>query len=131
MASMPVRAGEPADSPTGPLPLPAPFRWDGEHIACELPGGRVLFTTRRGGCSKPPYDTLNLGLLTDDDPVAVDANRDRLATLTGIPRARTLQGLQVHEAFMCGASASCPTRARRSTTPTGRRLRSRASRPSS
>ena len=45
-----------------------PFRWAGEHIACELPGGSVLFTTRRGGVSEPPYDTLNLGLLTADDP---------------------------------------------------------------
>ena len=63
---------------------------------CTLPGGRVLFTTRRGGVSAPPCDTLNLGVLTADDPAAVSANRDRLAALTGIARERTLQGLQVH-----------------------------------
>ena len=76
--------------------LPAPFEWQGEHIACALAGGNVLFTTRRGGVSAAPYDTLNLGVLTDDDRAAVDANRDRLAVLTGIARERTLQGLQVH-----------------------------------
>ena len=80
--------------------LPVPFGWAGEHIGCELPGGRVLFTTRRGGVSKPPYDTLNLGLLTDDDPADVAANRARLATLTGVAPERTLRGVQVHEAHV-------------------------------
>jgi len=76
--------------------VPAPFQWVGEHIGCSLPGGRVLFTTRRGGVSEPPYDSLNLGLRTADDRAAVEENRDRLAALTGIPRERTLQGTQVH-----------------------------------
>ncbi|HEV7807641.1 MAG TPA: polyphenol oxidase family protein [Solirubrobacteraceae bacterium] len=93
MASMPVRAGEPADRA---VELPAPFAWVGEHIGCALPGGRVLFTTRRGGVSAAPYDTLNLGVLTDDERAAVDTNRDRVAALVGIARERTLQGLQVH-----------------------------------
>jgi len=79
-----------------PPQLAPPFHWAGEHIGCSLPGGRVLFTTRRGGVSPPPYDTLNLGVLTDDDRGAVDANRDRLAAAIGIARERTLQGLQVH-----------------------------------
>jgi YfiH family protein len=93
MASTPVRAGQQADRA---VELPTPFGWAGEHIGCSLPGGRVLFTTRRGGVSAAPYDTLNLGILTDDERTAVDANRDRLAALTGIARERTLQGLQVH-----------------------------------
>lgn len=80
------------------LDLPHPFVAEAEHIACALPGGRVLFTTRRGGVSQPPYDTLNLGRWTDDDPAAVSANRDRLARLTGVARERTAQGRQVHEA---------------------------------
>ena len=82
------------------IALPAPFAWEGEHIGCELPGGRVLFTTRRGGVSAAPYDTLNLGMLTDDDPADVAANRERLAALTAIPAGRTLRGLQVHEAHV-------------------------------
>src|SRR4051812_25733903 len=76
--------------------LPAPYAWVGEHIGCALPGGRVLFTTRRGGVSPAPYDTLNLGVLPADDPANVSANRDRLAALTRVPRGRTLQGMQVH-----------------------------------
>jgi YfiH family protein len=93
MASMPVRVGDPADRAVA---LPAPFEWSGEHIACALPGGGALFTTRRGGVSAPPYDGLNLGILTADDHAAVDANRDRLAAAIAIARERTLQGLQVH-----------------------------------
>jgi YfiH family protein len=76
--------------------LTTPFHRAGDHIGCALPGGRVLFTTRRGGVSAAPYDTLNLGILTDDDPADVGVNRDRLAALTGVPRERTVQGLQVH-----------------------------------
>jgi YfiH family protein len=101
MASMPVRAGQPAHAATAStLRLAAPFRWVGEHIGCTLPGGRVLFTTRRGGVSAAPYDTLNVGVLTADDAAAVHANRDRVAALTGVPRARTLQGMQVHGALV-------------------------------
>ena len=35
----------------------------------------ATFTTRAGGVSKPPYDTLNLGGGVGDDPAAVAANR--------------------------------------------------------
>ncbi|MDX6719075.1 MAG: purine-nucleoside/S-methyl-5-thioadenosine phosphorylase / adenosine deaminase [Solirubrobacteraceae bacterium] len=96
MASMPVRAGQPANAAT----LPAPFRWVGEHIGCALPGGRALFTTRRGGVSAAPYDSLNLGMLTADDAAAVRANRDRVAALTGVARERTMQVMQVHGALV-------------------------------
>ncbi|MEJ7825556.1 MAG: polyphenol oxidase family protein [Solirubrobacteraceae bacterium] len=87
----------PPASTAGTVELSAPFRWAGEHIGCVLPGGRALFTTRRGGVSAAPYDTLNLGGLTDDDGACVRANRDRLAALTSIAWERTLQGMQVHE----------------------------------
>ncbi len=76
--------------------MKAPFHAAGEHIGCDLPSGRVLFTTRRGGVSRAPFDTLNLGLWTHDEPAAVAANRERLARLTGIERRRTAQGRQVH-----------------------------------
>jgi len=78
--------------------LPAPFRWEGEHIAAALPGGRVLFSTRRGGVSDGPFASLNLGRLTDDDGANVDANRERLAAAVGLPRERFLYGRQVHGA---------------------------------
>lgn len=77
---------------------PAPFRAEGEHLGIELPGARALFTTRRGGVSEGPYASLNLGVLTDDDPARVAANQERLAELVGIPRARHARGMQVHGA---------------------------------
>jgi YfiH family protein len=50
----------------------------GEHYAIDLPGARAVFTTRRGGFSKGPYESLNLGRLTDDRPEDVDRNRASL-----------------------------------------------------
>jgi purine-nucleoside/S-methyl-5'-thioadenosine phosphorylase / adenosine deaminase len=86
--------------------LPAPFRWEGEHIAAGLPGARVLFSTRRGGVSTGPFASLNLGRKTADAGANVDANRDRLAAAVGLPRERFLYGIQVHG-----------TRVRRATEP--------------
>jgi YfiH family protein len=76
--------------------LPAPFAWDGPHVAAELPGARALFSTRNGGVSEGPYESLNVGRMTDDDPRSVDENRERLAAATGCPRAHVLYGRQVH-----------------------------------
>jgi YfiH family protein len=84
--------------------LPAPFRWEGEHIAADLPGGRVLFSTRRGGVSHGPFASLNLGRLTADDGANVDANRERLAEIVGLPRTRFMYGRQVHGASVRRAS---------------------------
>jgi polyphenol oxidase len=78
------------------MDLPEPFRWEGEHIAADLPGAHVLFSTRRGGVSEPPFDSLNLGRLTADPEPNVDENRARLAAAVGIPRERFLYGRQVH-----------------------------------
>jgi polyphenol oxidase len=77
--------------------LEAPFRAAGEHIAADLPGAHVLFTTRRGGVSTGSYASLNLGLWTDDEAARVHANRDRLAAAVGLARGRFQQGRQVHE----------------------------------
>ena len=78
--------------------LRPPFRWDGEHIAADLPGARALFTTRLGGVSTGPFASLNLGRLTADDGANVDENRIRVAGMTGMPRERFLYGRQVHGA---------------------------------
>jgi len=84
---------------TATLPqLRAPFHWEGEHIAAGLPGGRALFTTRRGGVSTGPFASLNLGRLTADPGANVDENRDRVAAATGCAREHFLYGRQVHGA---------------------------------
>jgi polyphenol oxidase len=78
--------------------LPAPFRWEHDQIAAELPGARLLFSTRRGGVSSGPFDSLNLGLLTDDAPANVAENRRRLGSFAGHPWERFCYGRQVHGA---------------------------------
>ena len=45
---------------------------------------RSVFTTRAGGVSRPPYDSLNLGQPSDDDPDAVAANRTLLEQALGL-----------------------------------------------
>ncbi len=40
-------------------------------------------TTRHGGVSRPPYDSLNLSHGVNDDPQAVRVNRNRLHALSG------------------------------------------------
>ena len=65
-------------------------------IALDLPGGRLVFSTRRGGVSEGPFESLNLGILTDDDPVLVDRNRGILAERAGLEAARIAMGWQVH-----------------------------------
>jgi YfiH family protein len=61
-----------------------------------LPGARVIFSTRRGGVSEGPYESLNLGILTDDDPARVSANRRRLALGAGLDPSSVAMGWQVH-----------------------------------
>jgi polyphenol oxidase len=71
--------------------LPPPFVQDGDHVAIDLPGARAVFTTRRGGCSAGPHESLNLGLLTDDARDAVEHNRATLAAELGVRFAHIRQ----------------------------------------
>ena len=82
-----------------------PFFLEGEHIAIDLDGARALFTTRRGGVSSGPYASLNLGLLTGDDPVAVRRNREAVQEQIG---ARFAYGRQVHGAVVAVAASAGP-----------------------
>ncbi|MBX5468507.1 MAG: laccase domain-containing protein [Thermoleophilaceae bacterium] len=67
-------------------------------IELELDGARVAFTTRRGGVSGGPYESLNLGLLTGDEPANVAENRTRAAADAGLDPAQVAMGWQVHGA---------------------------------
>ena len=57
---------------------------------------RRITTTRDGGMSAPPFDTFNLGDHVGDDPVAVAANRARLAASIGLSVDRVIWMNQVH-----------------------------------
>jgi YfiH family protein len=74
-----------------PVPL---LRWDqaSEH------GAAVAVTTRRGGRSATPYDSLNLALHVGDDPGTVVDNRGRAAAAFGIALDTVVFARQVHGA---------------------------------
>ncbi len=67
-------------------------RW----LEADLGGARAAFSTRLGGVSEPPFDSLNLGVLTDDDPSAVQQNRERLAVALSLTPEQVVFSLQVH-----------------------------------
>src|ERR1700679_1578652 len=60
--------------------------------------GVVAFGSRVGGLSEAPYDSLNIGVLTDDADAAVVENRRRLAAAGGFDAHDVPIGLQVHKA---------------------------------
>ena len=69
-------------------------RW----LEAELPGATAAFSTRIGGTSSGAFASLNVGILTDDDPGNVIANRERLALALGAEPGKVLMGHQVHGA---------------------------------
>jgi YfiH family protein len=48
---------------------------------------KAFASTRIGGCSKPPYEGLNLGMHVGDDPILVQRNRELLQQQTQMPTA--------------------------------------------
>ena len=54
------------------------------------------FTTRLGGVSRAPYDSLNLRFSCDDDPAAVAENYRRLSKALDIPFERSVCAKQLH-----------------------------------
>ncbi len=62
------------------------------------PAYRVAFSTRLGGVSEGSFRSLNLGLLTDDEPERVVENRRRLAEAVEVDPATTAMTRQVHGA---------------------------------
>jgi purine-nucleoside/S-methyl-5'-thioadenosine phosphorylase / adenosine deaminase len=62
----------------------------------EAPAGvSVAFSTRRGGASRGPFESLNLGALTGDDPAAVRENRRRAVEAAGGDPERATMAWQV------------------------------------
>ena len=70
-------------------------RW----LHADLPhGARAAFSTRLGGASAPPYESLDLAILTGDDHAAVRSNRHTLARALGLDPERVVIARQVHGA---------------------------------
>ncbi len=63
----------------------------------------ALMSTRAGGVSRTPWDSLNLGLAVGDDPAAVAENRRRFVAATG---ARPLWLQQLHGIHVVKATAA-------------------------
>jgi YfiH family protein len=66
------------------------FEWD-------VPGPyRVAFSSRVGGVSEGAYESLNLGILTEDDQERVVENRRRLCAAVGVVPEQATMAWQVH-----------------------------------
>lgn len=86
-----------------PTPLTVP-------ALAELPGVAHGFFTRRGGVSQGIFASLNCGQGSSDDPIAVRANRARVADFLGAHDVLTVH--QVHSATAVVASAPWEQRPR-------------------
>ncbi len=65
--------------------------------ASELPPGcHIAMSTRRGGVSPPPYDSLNVSYAVGDDPVSVTRNRGILAAALRLPLSAVTFAAQAH-----------------------------------
>lgn len=81
-------------------------RW----LEARLPGATAAFTSRLGGASEPPFDGLNLGILTEDERDAVIENRRLLAAALGFQPYQIAVAHQVHGAELidhAGSPAPC------------------------
>ncbi|HET9196920.1 MAG TPA: polyphenol oxidase family protein [Solirubrobacterales bacterium] len=67
-------------------------RW----LEAQLDGAGAAFSTRLGGVSEGPFDSLNLGLITADAPEAVAENRRRLGGALGFEPEQVAFARQVH-----------------------------------
>ena len=63
----------------------------------QLASLRHGFSTRKGGVSLPPWDSLNLGVGRGDDPAAVLENYRRFCAVLDIPTKRVILSKQIHE----------------------------------
>jgi YfiH family protein len=69
------------------------IRWD-------PPGYAVVFSTREGGVSEGPYESLNLGRMTGDDVERVDENRRLLCAAIDVDAERLTLNRQVHSTLV-------------------------------
>jgi polyphenol oxidase len=65
-------------------------------LAAEGTGWRLAFSTRRGGVSEGPFESLNIGLSVGDDPAVVLQNRARFIAAQGFDLDDLIVPGQVH-----------------------------------
>ncbi len=65
---------------------------------CTIIGLHHAITTRHGGCSQMPFESLNLGYHVGDDALCVSHNRKALANLLGYDATHLVAAQQVHGA---------------------------------
>ncbi len=71
---------------------------------------RAFFTSRSGGVSPAPFESLNLGFGTKDDPELVRQNRYLAYAAMGLDHRRAVGAIQIHGdhvAHVTGADAGC------------------------
>lgn len=74
-------------------------------LLAQLPGVRHGFFTRRGGVSEGVFDSLNVGVGSNDDPASVAENRDRAARALGAGAAALATCYQIHSAIAVTTAA--------------------------
>jgi YfiH family protein len=70
-----------------------------QYIEVDFPGSSCSvqgFTTRHEGVSRPPYNSLNLGMNTQDQQANVEGNRSLLARAFGVNQEALVTPRQVH-----------------------------------
>ncbi|NMP21630.1 peptidoglycan editing factor PgeF [Sulfobacillus sp. DSM 109850] len=73
------------------------FRLEGNRVVFDVhPRVQAWFSTRRGGVSLPPFDTLNLSFGVGDLKAAVTENRRRMAAWGGRELDQLVMPAQVH-----------------------------------
>ena len=76
------------------------------HLDWDAPGPyRVVFSTRNGGVSDPPFATMNLGKKLGDDPDRVEENRRRLCEHAGASPDWLAMNYQLHSSRVNRAEA--------------------------
>src|SRR6185369_9988497 len=70
-----------------------------QFIEVDFPGSDCSaqgFTTRHEGVSRPPYNSLNLGMNTQDQKANVEGNRSLLTRAFGVSQESLVTPVQVH-----------------------------------
>lgn len=78
---------------------------DAAFVDVRLAGATARFTGRAGGVSGAPYDTLNLGPATGDDPAAVRRNLSIASDGRPVARLRQVHGSDIRTAVPADTGA--------------------------